>query len=122
SLRHSSGDVDAFPLFRIEVDVEVLGLEHLEIKLLVPHLVAAEILLSCRRSDSGHDNRSRNQRGNPSSRAVTHGATVGVQTVRQTRRREKRRCALGSSCGSANRVTADLESGTAVRLGVAVWR
>ena len=44
SLGHTRGDVDPFTLVWIEVDVEMLGLENLEIELLVLNLVAAEVL------------------------------------------------------------------------------
>jgi len=41
AFRHARRDFDAVMLFGIEIDVEVLGLQHLEVQLLVLDLVAA---------------------------------------------------------------------------------
>jgi hypothetical protein len=43
-LRHRRGELNGGFFFAVVVNVEVLGLEHLEIELLVHHLVAAEVL------------------------------------------------------------------------------
>ena len=44
ALRHARGLADRRLLLRIEMDVEVLGLEHLPVEVLVLDLVAAEVL------------------------------------------------------------------------------
>ena len=48
-LTQARSDADPFALARIEVDVEVLGLEHLEVQLLVVNLVLTKILCRHRR-------------------------------------------------------------------------
>jgi hypothetical protein len=44
ALGHPAGDVRRLALVRVEIHVEVVGLQHLEIEVLVLDLVAAEVL------------------------------------------------------------------------------
>jgi hypothetical protein len=44
ALRHAGDLLDVLPLLRVVVDVEVLGLEHLEVEVPVLDLVLAEVL------------------------------------------------------------------------------
>ena len=49
SLGHARRDVDALAFLGVVVDIEVLGLQHLKVELLVLDLVPAEVLRRCRR-------------------------------------------------------------------------
>ena len=67
ALGHPGGEVDPFLRARVVVDVEVLGLEHLEVEVLVLNLVAPEVLGrgrrrghgrrqdECQKEDANHD-------------------------------------------------------------------
>ena len=55
ALGQARADLDACSLLRVEVDVEVLGLEDLEVEVLVLDLVAAEVLRRRWRRRQDHD-------------------------------------------------------------------
>ena len=58
--RHTGGDVNPFTFFRVEVDVEMLGFQHLKVELLVLDFIAAEVLRRGRRGRRrGNEDRER---------------------------------------------------------------
>ena len=77
---HPRGDVDPFARARVEVDVEVLGLQDLKIELLVLDLVASEVL---RRDWRGQKE---NDAGDDHSRDVLNSGIHGAGPVQFMRR------------------------------------
>jgi hypothetical protein len=73
ALRHPRGDLRAPFLARVEVDVEVLRLEHLEIEMVILNLVLAEILRLGRRGGADHEAGGRAERRQTRPESTVHG-------------------------------------------------
>jgi hypothetical protein len=72
-LGHPRRQVDGFLFGRIVVDVEVLGLEHLEVEVLILDLVAAEVLGVGRCRHEGEEKSGTEKRPHPAGTAGTRG-------------------------------------------------
>jgi hypothetical protein len=72
--RHARGEVDRRLLLRVVVDVEVVRLLHLEVELLVLHLVLAEILRLSSRG-AAQQQREKDASGSKNHRVLTLSAS-----------------------------------------------
>jgi serine/threonine-protein kinase RIO1 len=83
ALGHPRGNFDSLLLLRVVVDVEVIGLQDLEIEVLVLDLVAAEVLSRRVARDDADEQNGENTEGKES--RAFHGNPAPMQSPRRQR-------------------------------------